>query len=166
MCQTIIPQYAMPKLLYPRRYFISINPKQLSTSTAKTISTNNTVNWKIEQQHEAVVHWCYCFREVLFQKACLLFTSLSSMENYFLQNRHEKWSKTHLILTGYTCVEDWHVMLRAQHHIPYYNHTAFFHHCLCSFRSLFISHRVWMTIETYNLRHENPKGLLSYIQLH
>ena len=34
----------------------------------KTATTNNRINSKIKQQHTAFVDWCYCLRQVLFQK--------------------------------------------------------------------------------------------------
>ena len=37
----------------------------------KTILTNNSINSKINQQHTPFVDWCYCGREVLFEKVCL-----------------------------------------------------------------------------------------------
>ena len=45
-------------------YFRSNNPKQHK----KTTTTNNRINSKIKQQHTTFVNWCYCLREVLFQK--------------------------------------------------------------------------------------------------
>ena len=53
----------------------------------KTISTNDRINSKINQHLTHFVNLCYCGREVLFEKVCLLFASLSYMENYFLPNR-------------------------------------------------------------------------------
>ena len=37
----------------------------------KIISTNNRINLKIKQQHTTFVNWCFCLREVLFQKVHL-----------------------------------------------------------------------------------------------
>ena len=48
-------------------YFRSDNPKQCSTPT----STNNRINSKINQQRIIFVDWCYCGREVLFEKVSL-----------------------------------------------------------------------------------------------
>ena len=51
------------------------------------ILTNNRINSKINQHLAPFVDWCYCGREVLIEKVCLVFTSLSCTENNFLPNR-------------------------------------------------------------------------------
>ena len=49
----------------------------------KIISTNNSINSKIKQQHTTLVNWCFCLREVLFQcvvccvQVCLAWKTIS-----------------------------------------------------------------------------------------
>ena len=49
----------------------------------KTATTNNRIKSKIKQQHTTFIDWCYCFRDVLFQKmfvcclqVCLAWTTI------------------------------------------------------------------------------------------
>ena len=56
----------------------------ISTNIKKTISANNRIKSKINQHLTPYVDRYYCLREVLFEKVCLLFTSLSCIENNFL----------------------------------------------------------------------------------
>ena len=39
----------------------------------KTATTNNRIDSKIKQQHTTFVDWCYCLREVLFQKVTVVY---------------------------------------------------------------------------------------------
>ena len=39
----------------------------------KTATTNNRIKSKIKQQHTTFVDWCYCLREVLFQKVFVVY---------------------------------------------------------------------------------------------
>ena len=44
------------------------NDQHQHKKIAKIATTNNRINSKIKQQHTTFVDWCYCLREVLFQK--------------------------------------------------------------------------------------------------
>ena len=48
-----------------------MNPSNDQHQQQKTISTNNRINSKINQQLTLFVDWCFCDREVLFEKQCL-----------------------------------------------------------------------------------------------
>ena len=65
----VFPRHTLPDLdqLYAILEVIIINNDQHK----KTISTNNRNNSKINQHHTNFVDWCYCGREVLFEKVCL-----------------------------------------------------------------------------------------------
>ena len=68
------------------------------------------------------VDWCYCGREVFFEKVCLfLFTSLTCMKNNFLSNRQREYSTTQPFFAGHLCGG---FFLEAAHHsiITGYSH--------------------------------------------
>ena len=69
--QCIFPWHALPNWnqIYSITGVIILNYDQHQQQ--KTISTNNRINSKINQHLTPFVDWCYCGREVLFQKVRL-----------------------------------------------------------------------------------------------
>ena len=70
-CHFIFPRHTMPNLdqIYAISEVIILNNVQHKHQ--KAIATNNMIASKIKQQHTTFVSWCYCLREVLFQKVYL-----------------------------------------------------------------------------------------------
>ena len=70
-CHFIFPRHTMPNLdqIYAISEVIILNNDQHQQQ--KAISTKNSINSKINQHLTPFVDWCYCGREVLFEKVCL-----------------------------------------------------------------------------------------------
>ena len=64
---SFFPRHTLPKQGYTYSISEAVIINNDQHQHQKTILTNNMINLKIKQQHTAVVNWCYCHNEVLFQ---------------------------------------------------------------------------------------------------
>ena len=72
----------------------------------KTATTNNRINSKIKQQHTTYVDWCYCLREVLFQKMFVVVYKFALHGQQFSCQTGKGNSQKHLQFWQGCCEED------------------------------------------------------------
>ena len=77
LCKPIFPRHTLPNLdhIFAISEVIFLNSNQHLIQ--KTISTNYKINAKINHHLTPFVDWCYCDREVLFEKVCLFVCSFA-----------------------------------------------------------------------------------------